>query len=385
MICRRCGFGNQGGDQFCGSCGAFLEWEGEATETAPPVVRAPGSTAGEAGEAVVPATRPADEWAPDAATAVVPPVTRGPVDAPTSRVSAPVPVTSDALLRCPGCGIANAATRTFCQSCGTRLVETARITEPSREQIAAAVAATPKARPGAVTAGTATRPDPAATGRSGGIARWILAMVVFGGLFGVGIVVAGVVLRSPGPSTGAEATPGGAGASGSAEPGASDPGASPDPTEDPAGVPLAATGARASSVVGNRAKFQPEMVIDGNRRTCWQEGKKTEKGQWVEVTFEPSTVRAVDIINGYADTTALFRGNHRPKVVRITVDDGEPVEVTLQDAPAVQRVELEAAEGATRLRVTIVSVYPAKKSSVEGTPFDDAAISEITVIGAPGG
>ena len=30
-ICKRCGFSNIPGDQFCGSCGAFLEWEGQPT------------------------------------------------------------------------------------------------------------------------------------------------------------------------------------------------------------------------------------------------------------------------------------------------------------------------------------------------------------------
>ncbi len=30
ILCKRCGFANVPGDQFCGSCGAFLEWEGEA-------------------------------------------------------------------------------------------------------------------------------------------------------------------------------------------------------------------------------------------------------------------------------------------------------------------------------------------------------------------
>ena len=28
VLCARCGFANAPGDQFCGSCGTFLEWEG---------------------------------------------------------------------------------------------------------------------------------------------------------------------------------------------------------------------------------------------------------------------------------------------------------------------------------------------------------------------
>ena len=41
--------------------------------------------------------------------------------------------------------------------------------------------------------------------------------------------------------------------------------------------------------------------------------------------------------------------------------------------------------GATKVRITIVSTYPGEATSVEGTPFDDAAVSELTVLGVPGG
>ncbi|HET9521742.1 MAG TPA: zinc ribbon domain-containing protein, partial [Candidatus Limnocylindrales bacterium] len=71
VICRRCGTLNAAGDQFCGSCGAFLEWDGEATEAVEPL-----------------------------AAAATP--------APTG-------------LTCPSCGTVNPAGRTFCQSCGTLL------------------------------------------------------------------------------------------------------------------------------------------------------------------------------------------------------------------------------------------------------------------------
>ena len=52
VICRRCGFANVAGDQFCGSCGAFLEWEGETAAARPrspptpaPMTASPGSSA----------------------------------------------------------------------------------------------------------------------------------------------------------------------------------------------------------------------------------------------------------------------------------------------------------------------------------------------------
>ena len=38
IVCKKCGNHNQEGDQFCGSCGSFLEWTGEKVEEAEPEV-----------------------------------------------------------------------------------------------------------------------------------------------------------------------------------------------------------------------------------------------------------------------------------------------------------------------------------------------------------
>ena len=47
IICKKCGTQNTGGDQFCGNCGAFLEWEGEviAPDGATDIRRIKSSTA----------------------------------------------------------------------------------------------------------------------------------------------------------------------------------------------------------------------------------------------------------------------------------------------------------------------------------------------------
>ena len=36
IVCKSCGFRNNGADSFCGSCGAFLEWTGEKVEPPKP-------------------------------------------------------------------------------------------------------------------------------------------------------------------------------------------------------------------------------------------------------------------------------------------------------------------------------------------------------------
>ena len=389
VICRRCGFSNQGGDQFCGSCGAFLEWEGEAADGAAPTTPAVPAVADEGLAGLVhPAGAPASPPAPAPATAA----SRMPA-APVAPPSAAMP----GLLRCPACGIANAGGRTFCQSCGTRPAHTPGGTAGAKDQTAAAGAAPPRPRPVPVPGPTAARTEPSGGG-SRGIAGWVIGIAVLGIVVGVGIVAASVLLKSPGPDTGASAVPT---IATSAVPGSSDRASSGPVTTDapvPSEAPVTAAptapieaaqlqlaGAAASSVVGGLARFQADRAIDGDYRTCWQEGAGTEKGQWIEVSFAPSRVDAVVINNGYGASAALYTGNHRLKVVRISVDGGVAVKVTLKDTVKAQRIELGEIAGATKLRITIVSVYPAVKTSVTGTPFDDAALGEIGVIGVPGG
>jgi hypothetical protein len=304
---------------------------------------------------------------------------------------APGPTAEPGLLRCPACGIANPATRTFCQSCGTTLAAAARLSEPSAAEIAAAVEA--------VSPSTATSPVPpappgvAAGGADApprrGIPGWVLALVGAGIVVGVVVVAASQLLKGEGPSTGATAAPSLAVGSGSPDPGGSGlPGESEDPSASVVpGEPvrLTLTDAAASSVVGNRAKFQPEMVLDDDQKTSWQEGSATEKGQWIEVSLAPSRVDHLVIWNGYQASVPLFNGNRRLKDVLISVNGGDPIEVRLKDATKGQTVQLGGISGATTIRITIVTTYAAKKTSVAGTPFDDAAVSEIRAFGAPGG
>jgi hypothetical protein len=384
-ICRRCGFANTPGDQFCGSCGAFLEWEGEpaagaagATGTAP----AGGGVAGLGRDPDVPLVR--GTGSPGAADGTgtaptIPVTTVGPPAGAAAEGAAGAG--GDGLIRCPACGIANAPTRTFCQSCGAKLADAGRVAPVSAEQIAAAVNAPPRPVTVQTTTVRSARSQPK---EGGGVLKWVLALAVIGLLVGGGIVGIMYALRGNGTGTGATTAPSDA-ASGS--PVASAGTASGAPTDAPPTakpVALKATGATASSVVGNRDKFKPDKAIDGDPKTCWQEGAKDEKDQWIEVTFDPSTVTGVTIVNGYNASTALYKGNRRLKDVRISVDGGPAVRVRLDDTSDPQKIKLDPVKGATRLRITIATTYNSVKTSVLGTPFDDAALGEITVLGVPG-
>ena len=369
-ICKRCGFSNVPGDQFCGSCGAFLPWEGQPADAA----------GGAPGTPTVPA--PVNPAPPEDATASWGAPYGDPLPTP-----APVPAWPDEdedddadLVRCPACGIANPSNRTFCLSCGTTLAAASRVEAASDDQIAAAVTMTPTA-----VDEHSSPPTARDTPRSkDGIPSWAIGVGVVGLLVGVAIVLASVALRGPAPDSGATGSgdaPSGVAASGAPE--TSGPSGSASAPGTP--VPLVLTKAKASSVVGDRAKFQPGMAIDDDPDTAWQEGAPQEKDQWIEVAFDPSRADTLVIRNGYQASQATFRGNRRLRDVLVSVDGGKAIPVRLKDSTKPQEVNVGGVSGATKVRITIVSTYPGEATTVEGTPFDDAAVSELTVLGVPGG
>ena len=367
-ICKRCGFSNIPGDQFCGSCGAFLEWVGQPTADAAGAADPTGSPAPSAD----PAPDPGASWGAPYGDAL---------PAPVPVPSWPDEEDDEDLVRCPACGIANPSSRTFCQSCGATLAAAERVEEASHDQIAAAVAMTPAPTPVAGPTSETPGREPSAAKR--GIPSWAIGVGVIGVLVGVALVLAGVALRGKGPETGAtasasapsgvvaSASPGSSAAAGSSEPGTP--------------VRLVLSGAKASSSVGNRPKYAASMAIDGDLATSWQEGSQQEKDQWIEVSFDPSRADTLVIRNGYQASQAAYRGNRRLKDVLVSVDGAKAIPVRLKDTTKAQQVDLGGVTGATKVRITIVSTYAGQATSIQGTPFDDAAVSELSVLGVPGG
>ncbi len=377
IICRRCGTANVPGDQFCGSCGAFLEWEGQPAEPGPAADSgaAPGPS-GSLPPAAAANAAPAPSGMPEIVPSdpIWPPEPGASASPPLQGMSSAAPDTAEGLIRCPSCGIANPATRTFCQSCGTTLAQAARVVEPDAAAIAAAVA-----RQASVPR-VATAPVPPAAPRAGrsssGFPRWILVIGGLGILVGVGAVAASMLLSGPGPGSIATSAPELVAPSIAVVELA-------EPSATPASVQLTLKTATASSVVGNRAKFAAAMAIDGDPKTCWQEGKATEKGQWIEVTFATSRVDAITMYNGYQLSDDAYFANLRLKDINVSINGGDPIKIRLEDVQGPQRFELGAVDNATKLRVTIVSTYASKKTAYANSPFDDAALSEIVVDGTP--
>ena len=128
ITCRQCGFRNRGDDEFCGSCGSFLEWTGEKIATPPssrPVDRERETTTGP----VAPPSPPGTDGnaRPDRPAAVQPQAPKRPMakiesHKPTQRLR-------PGDLVCSQCGEGNAPARRFCSRCGSSLAEAETVGE----------------------------------------------------------------------------------------------------------------------------------------------------------------------------------------------------------------------------------------------------------------
>ena len=73
-----------------------------------------------------------------------------------------------------------------------------------------------------------------------------------------------------------------------------------------------------------------------------------------------------------------------PKDVIVKVG-GKSIPFRLKDTMKAQQVDLGGVTGATSLRITIVTHLPGRGHDRPNTPSDNAAVSEISVLGVPGG
>lgn len=157
-------------------------------------------------------------------------------------------------------------------------------------------------------------------------------------------------------------------------------------TPTPEAITIVPASARASSEPacsqdsrGNPVCYPASSVIDGDMATAWRES--LSKNPWIEVELPATTVvTQVAIVGGYAkidpyDGSDRWRQNHRPRRVRVYLDDTEVGERELADAREWQAIEVQS-QPARRVRLVILDSYP----PLEGDrPY--VAISEIRVIG----
>jgi hypothetical protein len=177
----------------------------------------------------------------------------------------------------------------------------------------------------------------------------------------------------PGAST-AVASLGGASIATSAAPATVPPGPS---------IGLTLTGATASSSL---ASHPAAAAIDGDFTTAWKTGTPDPSDQWIEVTFASAAVTRIQIWNGWQRTQDFYGGNDRPRNVTVRFDNETPIALKLVDVYGSQRVDIPPGlgiVGVTRLRITVLDWYPAKKTPAAGSPTTQAAISEIRLFGIP--
>ncbi|MDA8236670.1 MAG: zinc-ribbon domain-containing protein [Chloroflexi bacterium] len=413
MLCPKCGSQNAPGDAFCGNCGAFLEFaaeeaaEGTVPGAAAPVGAAAAAEAGAGADGAScaicgranpagrrfcitcgerlpasPAGRPDPAPVPTAGAAggpgAVPMAPAEPLSRPNATVGVAAPVAADT----PG-------------SPGPRPAAPDR---PAWDFPAAPV--------------PAPLPSPAATGAGrgeGGRGRGGPSAPVVAGILVLLFAVVGggalLVLNGlPNGGPGAPAGPATPGVVVSAEPSAApaaaataEPDATAVPTAAPTSVPtpaptippgpsvgLAITGSKASSQL--KADRGPKYLFDGSPATTWKSASGRYTGAWVEVRFAPAAVTRIQVWSGWQKSEPLFFGNHRPHNVTVSFDGGQPVPLELEDVMGAQRVDIPSELGivrATRVRITIADVYPAKKTSAADSPTTQVAISEIRLFGVP--
>lgn len=129
---------------------------------------------------------------------------------------------------------------------------------------------------------------------------------------------------------------------------------------------------------GNRVCYPASNVIDGEPATTWRESMS--KNPWIEVELsETAAVTGIVIVAGYDkidpyDGTDRWPQNHRPRHVRVHLDDVEEGVHELADTREWQEIDVQPQQ-ARRVRLVIVDSYPPREGN---RPY--VAVSEIRVL-----
>ncbi len=344
LVCGECGTTNQQGEDFCGECGAYLEWEGTPVAVEPePVAEEPTTEApktvvervkaavglGPDDEAPAPVTaeqhpEKTTQAAPEPTVAAVLPGTAAPK--PRRRPSGPqdIPIQPGDLI-CGKCGAGNKPTRKFCRRCGGDLAEAevARVPWWRRPFVRK-----PRQGPEA-----GTRPVTKKPRRLPSIAKYVAILLVLAGL---------VFLSRPLWSPAYEAI-----------------------VDRVRNVePVTPDSFNASS---SAQGHPPQAVRDGATNVYWAPDTTGDaKGEFIEARFdEPIRLVYVRVKTGVGQKDAEFLNSGRPTELRITIftKDGEPEQKTIDlvDKPAFQEERL-ATSDVTRVRFTILASEPGRKA-----------------------
>ncbi|WP_157641142.1 discoidin domain-containing protein [Longispora albida] len=328
IVCGQCGERSERKVEFCGACGAFLEWDSAIAETAQPPDPRPHTipdperhTPDPRRHAPEPEQRAPESAQPKAVQPVAvqptatepPPITRRPQPEPEDR--RPLP----GELICGFCGSGNDPKRRFCRRCGTSLAEAPVVPPPPwwkrifRRK----------------TYEAGTRRDVSQP------RQWRRPILILAALLLILIFLAVPALRSL-PGRGYTALL--------------------DRVKTHNRVVPAS--ARASS---SAAGAGPDRVYDGHNDRYWATALPGPGG-WVEAEFA-KPMRLLDIIvtPGVSADQKVFVADGRPAELRVEAFSSTGDVVTartlkLVDAPGPQTFSVKASDTA-RVRITIKGVY----------------------------
>ena len=352
IICSGCGHANGPGDAFCGSCGGFLEWDGEAV----PAARVPAAR--------VPAARAADAAAPLPAPAPPEPSPALSVRLPQAEHERPDPVRPDPVdlgpadLYCGLCGSGNAAGRSFCRRCGAPLADVRpdehvgwwrRLWRAVRRRLRGGPTYAAGERPGRwsrlgdVAASSGRRPRrwwrPRMPARLS-LGRLALPVALLS-LAGMGLAPVRAAVTDQAFALYHRVSS----------------------VVAPRYVPVSARDATATSA---QRHHDASMAIDQNTLTWWAEDRPGRgAGERLTVRFDrPVDLARVTVHNGAAEAAFPFRPRVRGLRVTLRGPDGtvDQRRVVLSDTRGLQVVEVEGHE-VTRATLRILSTYAGQKSS----------------------
>ena len=158
-----------------------------------------------------------------------------------------------------------------------------------------------------------------------------------------------------------------------------------------ASVGLKITSATASSrsTSSRAAKF----AIDGDPTTAWKAEPYNGTDEWLEINIQPAAVTRIELWAGWQASSALYYGNRRPHNVRLDFWAGDTLLLSAGPVPLVETLGKQTIQGkdnqpmnivgVTRIRLTVLDWYNAKKTSAVGSPTTEVAISDIRVYGVP--
>lgn len=132
-------------------------------------------------------------------------------------------------------------------------------------------------------------------------------------------------------------------------------------------VTYCASSALKASRVSNYIPGNADPYIPDHASKAWCEAAKgTGIGEWLEMTINNygdtgATIKTLIIGNGYQKSRKSFYENTRPRDVRIEMNTGVTITTRLKDGFGNQHIRFANWHDITKVRLTILSVYPGSK------------------------